>query len=139
MLKWFKKLFTKKEEVLPAPVEVTPSAQPQQLQISMNDFLKEIEKAMNAEMGGGRVVPFTTADSYSQVQYEMESIDIESEYWSDADYIETLLEYVQRGYKFEGLNDLYRKLKDGKDLSQNESDRLKDWYRLVSIEVVYDV
>lgn len=134
MLKWIKSLFSKKTPEV--PVEVPPVIQQS---ITLQDLIMEI---MNSQVGsdsGGRVVPFTLAENYSQVQYEMESIGIESEHWSDRDYLEQLLAFLNQGYKFEGLENLYKKVNEGKDLTEVERKQIQNWYMLANMEVVYDV
>lgn len=134
MFKWLKKLFTKKaSEVLAVEAPKVPV-----MTINLQDIVKELEAAMQLDVGG-RSIPFELAEDYAQVQYEFENIEIESEHWTDKDYLEQLLAYYQQGYKFEGLIELYKKAQSGKDLSPVESDKLKNWYKLVAMELVYDV
>lgn len=126
MFKWFKKLFSK-----PVPEVTEP-------EYSMSDFVKDLESALLEKMKEQQP-DFIKTDDYNKIQYEFETNEIETEHWSDSDYLECLLDYLSQGYKFDGLQDLYKKVQSGKDLSQNESAKLRDWYKLVSTEVVYDV
>lgn len=134
MLKWIKSLFSKKTHEV--PVEVPPVIQQS---ITLQDLIMEIMNSQVVNDSGGRIVPFTLAENYSQVQYEMESIEIESEHWSDRDYLEQLLAFLNQGYKFEGLETLYKKVNEGKDLTEVERKQIQNWYMLANMEVVYDV
>lgn len=99
--------------------------------ISLEDFMEK--------NGESQVIPFTAADNYSDVKYEMKTHKISAEAWNDMDYIEQLLAYHNQGYEFEGLEPLYRKASGGTELTKEERKQLEQWYILVSLEQVYNV
>lgn len=144
MFKWLKSLFSSSGDI-----DITESVEELDNQLKemkkeevqvydMQDFAKEFQKILMEELAKQQP-DFIKTDDYNKIQYEFETNDIEVEHWSDKDFIEFLLDYLQQGYKFDGLQDLYKKTQSGKDLSDKESQQLRNWYKLVSTEVVYDV
>lgn len=105
---------------------------------SLEAFLRENDKS-----GRGLIMPFTKAnelhDNQLQVREEMENHKFDTEHWSDEDFIENLLSYHNQQYKFDGLVQMYHKLNERGELSQDEKKKIREWYVLVSQELVYDV
>lgn len=100
-------------------------------------------EAFIKENSSSHVVPFTVAndlpDNQLQVLEEMENHRDDTEHWSELDYIEHLLGFHNQGYEFEGLEEMYTKVHEKLDLSDEELKKLKAWYILVSQELVYNV
>lgn len=111
---------------------------------SLESFLKENDASgRGKDLRVKKLSPFTTAnelhDNQLQVREEMENHKFDTEHWSDEDFIENLLSYHNQQYKFDGLVQMYHKLNERGELSQDEKKKIREWYVLVSQELVYDV
>lgn len=124
-------------------------------QEEMNAAIKELESifsgqdafaSLEAFMKGNsseRRVPFVTAnglpDGQNQVLEEMENHKDDTDHWSDSDFLEHLMSYYHQGYEFEGLEQLFNKYQEKKELTEEERRKVKSWYFLAAQEIVYDV
>lgn len=108
---------------------------------SFEAFLKE-----NSENGGLQSAniwdELTKANNVENAQAkiaeEMEFCEDQTEHWSDGDFIEALLSYENQGYEFEGIEDIYKKVFEKLDLTEEDSKKIRNWYKLVSQELVYE-
>lgn len=158
-----------KQEELPPPVpkeETVPSVKIKVYSNDLKNLDEDTQKELNAavaelermfsgpdayasleafmrENSSGRSVSFITAnglnDSLSQIAEEMENHKFDTDHWNDADFLENVMSYYHQGYEFEGFEALFNKYQETKTLSEDERNKVKNWYFLAAQEIVYDV
>lgn len=105
---------------------------------SLEDFLRE-----GGSTGRGFQIPFTTVnnlpDGQIQVLEEMNNCKDDTDHWTDSDFIEALFGYYNQGVEFPGIEAMNNKLNERQELLPEEKKQLRQWYMLVSQELVYDV
>ena len=113
------------------------------LQQLNNDQFASFEDFLKPKAGTAVTIPFTTAnslpDNQLQVLEEMLNHKADTEHWNDEDFVEHLLGFHNQGYEFEGLIEIYNKMNERVELSEEDRKKLGQWYQLVSQELVYDV
>lgn len=114
------------------------------LQNFTQDQFKSLEDYLTSpKTGTGSVVPFITVnklpDALSQVSEEMENHKEDTEHYSNDDFIDTILSFHNQGYEFDGFEDMYNKVAQKIELTEEDRKKLEQWYMLVSMELVYDV
>jgi hypothetical protein len=128
-----------KAEVEAALQELNESLQ----KLAPGDLFKSFEDFLSS---GQTTLPpissFTKAneleDGLAKITEEMQFCDENCEHWSDTDFVEALLDYENKGYEFKGFDEIYRKMYEKLELSKEESLALRQWYKLVSQDLVYD-
>lgn len=90
-----------------------------------------------------KTVPFQTAnglpDGFHQVNEEMGNHKEDTQDWSDEDFLEHLMAYYNQGYEFEGLEEMFNRYQNTKELTKTDQEKVRRWYFLAAQEMVYDV
>lgn len=139
-----------KKEVEEALRELNDSLQklaPDDLFASLEDFINKggtIEKDPWNELESFPIWDGLTPvnddeNALAKVKEEMDFCEEQTEHWNDHDFAEALNQFESQGYEFTGVEDIYRKINQQLELSQDEQKKLREWYKLATQEMVYEV
>jgi len=134
-----------KKEIEAALNELNQSLQklaPEDMFASLEDFINkggEVPNSDDLPIWDGLTAVNNDVDGLAKVEEEAQFCEEQTEHWNDIDFAEALNEFLAQGYEFEGVDYIFGKINEKLDLTKEEKDKLRDWYKLATQGFVYEV